>query len=290
MNTRKASIESIKTIKFINNRHGQAEDLLTVEEPMEIRLGYKNQHGDFKQKSISVTMRTPGNDIELALGFLFTEGIIADINQISSARHCSNTNEANPGNVVKVSLKPEVYFDPSNLQRNFYMTSSCGICGKASLESVGQRIDKLEHPYAPISKYKFHLMAQKLRNEQLIFKYTGGIHGAGLFDLDGNLLLSFEDIGRHNAVDKLIGAALIKNMLPLKDSCIIISGRAGFELVQKSLMAGIPILGAVGAPSNISVRLAEKYGMRLIGFIKQNSHNLYTGISSHNVVPSTLTD
>jgi len=271
----KTPVAPSSIIKVNLGKSQQIEDLLTVEEPLEIRLSYCLE-GEMAQQSISVTMRTPGNDYELALGFLFTEGIIEHIDDIGSIRHCTSEETESMGNVVKVTLRQEVQFDTSLLNRNFFMTSSCGICGKASIESVSANIPHLT--VQDIESRTLDLlndMASRLRQEQQVFKHTGSIHAAGLFDLDGNFVMMYEDVGRHNAVDKLIGAALAKRLVPLHQYCIMVSGRAGFELVQKSLMAGIPLMGAVGAPSHLAVNLAKAHGMALAGFVKPSGYNIY---------------
>ena len=273
-----------KIVKIAADHKKVKDDLITVEEPMEIRIVYY-ENGEPKEKSISVTMRTPGNDFELAVGFLFTEKIIKDIHEIKSIRYCQTDKELSQGNIVKVILKRHIAFDSSHLNRNFYMTSSCGICGKASIENVAVDIPHHKmHFDIPESTFKMmYQMAEKLRSSQTIFKYTGSIHAAGLFDFKGNLMMSFEDVGRHNALDKLIGAAVIKSMLPLHEYCIIISGRIGFELVQKSVMTSIGVVGAVGAPSNLAIRLAREHRMTLIGFIKEKGYNIYSNIADQQV-------
>ncbi len=285
--TARSAIESKDIIKFTPQHSRVVQDQLTVEEPLEIRLGfYQNQ--ELVQERISVTMRTPGNDFELAVGFLFTEGLIQRYQDIQSIRYCQTEKAENRGNVVRVQLKPGIVFDHQKLQRNFYMTSSCGICGKASIEAVQIPMTVKEAPLGKpaIDLNQLYELTETLRREQKIFKSTGSIHAAGLFNLAGELLLLYEDIGRHNAVDKLLGAALINGWLPLQQYCIIISGRAGFELVQKSVMAGLSVMGAVGAPSNLAVQLAEKHHLALIGFIKEKGANIYTGNFTHLIDPS----
>ncbi|MDR3681052.1 MAG: formate dehydrogenase accessory sulfurtransferase FdhD [Flavipsychrobacter sp.] len=254
------------------------EDVLAAEEPVEIRLEY-GPAGKRTQKSISVTMRTPGNDMELATGFLYTEGIITSAKEIASIKHCNDTNE----NVVRVSLDENVQPDMAKLDRHFYTTSSCGVCGKSSIEAVRTACnvvmteDSLRIPSSVIYE-----LPDKLRKQQEVFKHTGGLHGCALFDVEGNLLLAREDVGRHNAVDKLIGAMLDKDMLPLQEHILLLSGRASFELVQKATMAGIKIIVAIGAPSSLAAQMCEEWGMTLIGFLRGERYNIYTG--AHRII------
>ena len=245
---------------------------------MEIRIGYG--HGpDRRQESLSVTMRTPGNDPELATGFLFTEGIISGAADVLSTRFVGTQWDSDMQyNSLLVELAPGLSFDLKQLNRHFYTASSCGVCGKGSIELV--RTQTCFFPIAGrpvLSAATLLAFPERLRSAQPLFSCTGGIHAAGLFDPDGTLLLLREDVGRHNAVDKLIGAALHEGRVPLRDQALMVSGRASFELVQKALMAGISILIAVGAPSSLAVDLAEEYGMTLIGFLRENSFNIYSG-------------
>jgi FdhD protein len=251
----------------------EADDLLAAEEPLEIRLEY-GPEDNRTQKSISVTMRTPGNDFELASGFLYTEGIIQKGSEIMGIKHCNGLNE----NVVKVLLSPTIQPDISKLERNFYTTSSCGVCGKSSIEAVRttcnipQSDDTLQIPSATI-----YQLPDILRQHQAVFDSTGGLHASALFDMNGTLLLTREDVGRHNALDKLIGAALEAEMLPLDNHVLLLSGRASFELIQKAIMAGIKIVAAVGAPSSLAAQMAEENGMTLIGFLRGERFNIYSG-------------
>lgn len=252
-------------------------DLLAVEDPMEIRLGF-GPEGERQQKSISVTMRTPGYDFELALGFLYTENIISAYDQVQVIRYCSDggRSDEEKENVVRVELHPEVVIDFNKIERHFYTSSSCGVCSKTSIEAVRTGCRGVESGFV-VSEEVIHLAPGRLRDAQRVFEYTGGLHAAGLFDANGNLLMMREDIGRHNAVDKLVGAQLVSRKLPLSDCFILVSGRAGFELVQKSLMAGIPLMAAIGAPSSLALSLAEEFGMTLIGFARNGGFNLYSG-------------
>ena len=254
------------------------QDLLAVEEPLEIRLSYQYEN-EFIQKSISITMRTPGNDFDLAAGFLFTEGIIQQSEQIAGLQHCGTQN-----NVVKITLAKNVSIDFDRLQRHFYTSSSCGVCGKTSIEAL----HATACPVLPKNNFGFHTaiihgLPAKLRAAQSVFDSTGGLHAAALFDADGNLQILREDVGRHNAVDKLIGAQLQSGKIPLHKNLLLVSGRVSFELVQKALMGGIPILAAVGAPSSLAVELANNFGMTLLGFVRDDRFNIYCGAERINV-------
>lgn len=253
----------------------QAEetDFLTVEEPLEIRLLF-GPAGDRKQQSISVTMRTPGQDHDLAIGFLFTEGIIENFAAISSIKHCGGLNN----NVVRIELHEHVAVNIGKLERNFYTTSSCGVCGKASIDAV-RTVRRLQHTASATIRIASNLLISlpgKLRQAQQVFEATGGLHGCALFNASGNLVLSREDAGRHNAVDKLIGAALQQNVFPLDRYILILSGRASFELIQKAWMAGIQMIAAVGAPSSLAVELATEANITLAGFLHRDGFNIYS--------------
>ncbi|MBO0935775.1 formate dehydrogenase accessory sulfurtransferase FdhD [Fibrella sp. HMF5335] len=253
-------------------------DLLAVEEPMEIRLGY-GEATDRQQRSISVTMRTPGHDFELALGFLFTEGIIQSRQQIHSIRYCTDLGRQEAtNNIVRVELAPDVAVDLRSSERNFYTTSSCGVCGKASIDAVWNTGCPILPPAeAFVDADVIHALPQKLRAAQAVFEHTGGLHAAAIFDQNGTLLLLREDVGRHNALDKVIGAALQQGLVPLHNSVLFLSGRISFELVQKALMAGIPLVAAVGAPSSLAVQMGQDVGMTLLGFVRNNTFNIYSG-------------
>ena len=252
-------------------------DLVVSEEPLEIRLG----HGPVdnrQQFSLSVTMRTPGNDEALCLGFLYTEGIINAMDEIISVKYCDDLGR-NEGteNLMRVELKPFVEIDNEQFKRNFYTTSSCGVCGKASIDAIKVSCEALSSTPIKVGKEVLFSLPDRLRASQNVFKHTGGLHAAGLFDVHGELIVHHEDVGRHNALDKLIGSGLIKGSLPFSDSILVLSGRISFELVQKALRAGIQIIAAVGAPSSLAVNLAEEFGMTLVGFLKTDRFNIYTG-------------
>jgi FdhD protein len=288
--TDRASMEvMIDKVTGHNSRHIQ--DTLAVEEPLEIQLAY-GPHGSRSLKSISVTMRTPGLDFDLATGFLMTEGVVRDANDIEQIIYASGsvgdlpqerseTQSAlpyQPGkNVVRVELAPDVVVSLANLERNFYTTSSCGICGKASLLA-------LQTVCPPRRKNTFQIEAEvltslpdRLREAQSLFNQTGGIHGAGLFNSNGELLGVKEDVGRHNAVDKLLGAEFLADRTPLRHALLLLSGRASFELLQKALMGGVSMVACVGAPSSLAVQVAKDFDIILVGFLRDNHFNIYHG-------------
>ena len=261
-------------------------DLLAAEEPLEIVLAF-GETNNRRRQSISVTMRTPtGNDFELALGFLLTEGVIKDYKDVISVRYtASELDEAAQMNVVQVDVHPSVKFDAARLQRHFYTSSSCGVCGKTSLDMVQTTSCFWLKKGFPIVKSTILMdLPDKLRKAQSVFDATGAIHAAALFDTEGSLIALREDVGRHNALDKLIGWAMQNNRLPLSHSILLVSGRSSFELVQKALMAGIPILAAVGAPSSLAVQLANENDMTVVGFLKNNRFNIYSSFERIEVV------
>ena len=252
-------------------------DALAVEEPLEIRIGFI-ENGKAVHKSVSITMRTPGDDFELAAGFLFTEGIVKSADQINQIRHCGVSAKDGLRNTVRVDLRPDVQVDFKKLERHFYTSSSCGVCGKTSIEALQTGVCRLPESASPIfAPGTIHRLPEILLDRQNVFNHTGGLHAAALFSTAGEIEILREDVGRHNAVDKLIGAQFLAGKTPVSDKLLLVSGRASFELVQKALMAGIPILAAVGAPSSLAVKLAREYGMTLLGFVRDNRFNIYTG-------------
>ncbi len=271
------SIHEIKIYKFKDDIETITNDFIAVEEPLEIKL----VHGNSKERAsmnVSITMRTPGNDYELAVGFLFTEGIITSIDQLKSDQLASQHLDFQ--NTINIECNEDVIIDKSLLQRNFYTTSACGVCGKSSIDAI--------YTIAPglSSKEKFIVskdiiiqLPELLSTQQNIFKHTGGIHAAALFNKEGQLLEMREDVGRHNALDKLIGSYFLKSsnkkIIP-DNSVLLLSGRASFELLQKSAIAGISIICAVGAPSSLAVETAIKFDITLIGFLKNNRFNVYS--------------
>ncbi len=259
-----------------NNKSKIETDTLAVEEPLEIRLGI-NENEKFSHRAISITMRTPGNDDELAAGFLFTEGILQSKNQITNIKHCGRFPSTE--NTIRVDLKANVKVDLKKLERNFYTTSSCGVCGKTSLDALATGAKKIiRKDYPKVSAATIHLLPGKLREAQTVFDQTGGLHAAALFDTNGNLIDLKEDVGRHNAVDKLIGTQFLKDALPLEDAILFLSGRASFELLQKAVMAQVPIVCAVGAPSSLAVEAARDFDVTLLGFVRDGRFNIYHGI------------
>ncbi|WP_312288497.1 formate dehydrogenase accessory sulfurtransferase FdhD [Chryseobacterium gleum] len=281
------SNKSVKQIEIIKVRESNSfpyTDDISVEEPLEIRVSYSAE-GKKESKNISVTMRTPGNDAEIAAGFLFTEGIISGREQIKSIysplAECSRNSE----NVVIVELTEGFVPELMKADRNFYTTSSCGVCGKGSIESI--RTVSAFHNHTKenteVSLETLYQLSEKLQSFQNNFSATGGIHASGIFDLEGNLLALREDVGRHNALDKLIGYALSTGLLPLNNKILLLSGRASFELIQKAAMAGISIVAAIGAPSSLAVDLAKEFDITLLGFLRDNRFNIYHSGSHFNI-------
>ena len=270
-------VSEASILRVSASRESEAQtDVLAIEEPLEIRLGIP---GDRKHKAISITMRTPGHDFELAAGFLFTEGILKHPSQIANIRHCGVPVKSKEiRNTVVVELAPDVDVDIGRLQRNFYTTSSCGVCGKSSIDALYAHAKKIDDPQNPqFSATAIHHLPVLSRNAQTIFERTGGLHASTLFNSSGEIEIIREDVGRHNALDKLLGAKFLEDKPDLSDKILLVSGRASFELVQKALVAGIRILAAVGAPSSLAVELAREYGMTLVGFLRDNKFNIYSG-------------
>lgn len=261
-------------------------DVLAVEEPLEIRIGLR-ENGKLSHKPISITMRTPGDDAELAAGFLFTEGIIRHPDQVKQIRHCGlkigkgsgliDRASALNSNTIRVDLNDEVDVNLQSLERHFYTTSSCGVCGKSSIEALHTGAKKIESDTLKIAAETIHRMPDALLARQKAFEKTGGLHASVIFKTNGDIDTVREDVGRHNALDKVIGTKFLAGEMPLSDKVLMVSGRASFELVQKALMAGIPILAAVGAPSSLAVELAREFGMTLIGFVRNERFNIYCG-------------
>jgi FdhD protein len=254
------------------------EDLLAVEEPLEIKLAF-GPAGQRQQRSLAVTMRTPGQDEELALGFLFTEGLIGKAADVTEMRHLAQAQvpEARD-NILLVELAASIAVDYERLSRHFYTSSSCGVCGKSSIELVEGVSCYYPSKGLPLVAREIILQLPKqLLGQQALFECTGGIHAAAAFDDQGQLIALREDVGRHNALDKLLGAALAAGQIPRRDHIVMLSGRLSFELVQKAAMAGVPIMAAVGAPSSLAVELAQEHGMTLIGFLRGERFNIYCG-------------
>ncbi len=270
-------------------------DSIAIEEPLEIQLVY-GPSAARTVRSITVTMRTPGHDSELAAGFLLTEGVVRDAADIVEIRNPLDSADAEAQmegaapvartaegfqssklNTVRVELAADVEVNISSLERNFYTTSSCGICGKASLLALRSVCPPRYRNAISVSAEILHSLPDRLRHAQRVFEVTGGLHGAGLFDAAGNLQMLREDVGRHNAVDKLLGAQFLADRTPLRDNLLLLSGRASFELLQKAVMAGLPMVAAVGAPSSLAVQVAREFDVVLVGFLRNNRFNIYHG-------------
>lgn len=276
------SITSINIKKFEASCFIDSEDTLAIEEPLEIKL-VSGPITNRQITDVSITMRTPGNDLDLAIGFLFTEGIITSQTQIDFLFTTTHQPESNR---INIYCKEEVSIDMRLLQRNFYTTSACGVCGKASMDAVWAVIRNPIQTDVMVSKEVILNLPEQLIRHQHTFRQTGGLHAAALFDKEGALIQTREDVGRHNALDKLIGSFLQSsqesNFIP-EASILLLSGRASFELLQKAAMAGIGMVCAVGAPSSLAVATAEKFGITLIGFLKNNRFNIYA--NAHRVLP-----
>ena len=269
-------LSPVRITRFVGSRLLKRKDVVTVEEPLEIRVEY-TVDGTRVMSAISVTMRTPGDDFELAAGFLSGEGILRNRDEISEISYCQG-DEPPTYNIVQVLLRPDTHFDPESLSRNFYMTSSCGVCGKASLEAVEVGgCERLPDEGLKVPAEIITGLPESLRAAQGLFERTGGIHAAGRFDETGRLVSLKEDVGRHNAVDKVVGEAFLAGELPLGRTILGVSGRASFEIMQKAVAAGIPIVAAVGAPSSLAVELAHNFNMTLLGFTRAEGFNIYAG-------------
>jgi len=265
----KKSAEKIakrKASKWRDGNFQPIDDALAVEEPLEIRLAGRR---------FTLTMRTPGNDEELAAGFLLAEGFINNANELGEIRRVRDAKGANESNVIDVILNVRADGLRERLKRNFTMSSSCGVCGKTSIESITRRVAPIASR-AKVAAATILPLGARLRESQEVFAATGGLHACGLFDLEGKLVATREDIGRHNAVDKVVGWALANELLPLSKSLMMVSGRLSFEIVQKAAAAGVPILLAVSAPSSLAVELADEAGITLVGFLRDGSFNVYT--------------
>lgn len=271
------AILNIPVTRFVGDMIEHVSDAVAIEEPLEIRLAYGPPEERIT-RNVSVTMRTPGNDAELAAGFLFTEGIIKKWDDITNADHVFIACAENKENVISVSLREGTTPYLQNTERNFYTTSSCGVCGKGSISAirtVSNFTDDIDIANN-INSDILTALPDILRHHQKVFEDTGGLHASALFSSDGELLFIREDVGRHNALDKLIGAAINQNLVPLNQHLLLLSGRASFELVQKATMAGINIIAAVGAPSSLAIQLALEFNITLIGFLRGQRFNIYT--------------
>ncbi len=272
----KKSTASLEIERFQDGSSHRRKDYVAVEEPLELRVEHPALETGGAM-SVAVTMRTPGDDFELAAGFFLTEGLIRKREDIRQIAYCRGE-EHQEYNVVTVQLAADAPFDPSSWSRNFFVSSSCGVCGKASLEAVEVRgCEPIGGDFARLAPSTLIGLPDALRDRQAAFDQTGGIHAAGLFSADGEPITVREDVGRHNGVDKVVGRELLEGHLPLEDKVLVVSGRASFEIMQKALMARIPVIVAVGAPSSLAVDMARRFDMTLVGFVRGTSYNVYHG-------------
>jgi FdhD protein len=269
---RRGSKTKTRVRVFEDGRMRVRPDVLATEEPMEIRL----VTGDRRQ-TVAVTMRTPGADFELAAGFLYGEGIVSSADDILKISYCvdSDVDVDQQYNIVNVELRSGREYDLRSLERHFYTSSACGVCGKESLDQLEIKGCPVIPPGPQIPAKIITSLPEKLRESQGLFDATGGLHAAALFDVEGNLITLREDVGRHNATDKLIGWALMQKRLPLSENIVMVSGRSSFEILQKCLTAGVPIICAISAPSSLAVDVARRFGMTLVGFLRDNRFNVY---------------
>ena len=275
----RAATRPVRLTRHRANGTDRRRDTLAVEEPLEARVSWTGPDGARRTESLAITMRTPGADFELVAGFLHGEGILSSPDQLGELTYCrgGEGREDQEYNVVEARLRPGVSFDLERVRRNFYTTSSCGVCGKASLEAVSAHGCTVLGPGFRLSAELVPHLPERLLERQRAFARTGGLHAAGLFDAAGTCLAAHEDVGRHNAVDKVLGEAFLARALPAIERCLVVSGRASFELVQKAVMAGVPMLVAVGAPSSLAVDLAREFNQTLVGFARDGGFNVYTG-------------
>ncbi|MBE7176476.1 MAG: formate dehydrogenase accessory sulfurtransferase FdhD [Mucilaginibacter polytrichastri] len=283
-----SSVVQAPVVKVQTGQTDREDDHLVVEEPLEIRLEYGP--ADHRRiQNVSVIMRTPGNDTALATGFLFTEGIIADMSEIASVQDDYVNSDGFRDNIMLVKLQEEAVPNLQKADRNFYATSTCGVCGKASIgavRTVAAPRPAFESPVR-IDPGVLHALPGRLAEKQQLLSGMGELHASAFFTAEGDLLMMAEDVGRHNALDKLIGEALEKKLLPLEDHILLLSGRASFELMQKAAISGVKLVAAMGAPSSLAVQLAEEFGMALIGFLREGRFNIYTGENRLRAVESS---
>lgn len=271
----RSGARTVRVTRFRDGEPRRKRDALAVEEPLEIRLSWVDGPAR-RTEPLAVTMRTPGHDFELVAGFLHGEGVVGSAADLLELTYCTGPEEQEY-NVVEAKLAAGRSFDPESVRRNFYATSSCGVCGKASLDAVEARGCARLPGGVQVAADLIPALPDRLLEEQGVFERTGGLHAAGLFDIDGVSRVVREDVGRHNAVDKAIGHELLAGRLPAVDSVLVVSGRASFEVVQKAVAAGIPILVAVGAPSSLAVDLAARFDQTLVGFARDGGFNVYAG-------------
>ena len=262
------SLDLTQVSEWEEGKLRRKDDCLAAEEPLEIRVG---------KEPLSVTMRTPGHDVELAAGFLLTEGIIDRREQIVGLESSASDGTTNSGNLVEAVLAPECTPSFEQMRRHFFAASSCGICGKASIEAIRSRALRSPNPDFRLDPEILVKLPDALRASQAVFGRTGGLHAAALFSAAGELVVLREDIGRHNAVDKVVGWALLEDRIPLSNAVLLVSGRGGFEIIQKAIVAGLPVVASVSAPSSLAVRLAREFGLTLIGFLRGRRFVIYAG-------------
>lgn len=273
-----SSSTQLTTHRYVNETVEAVPDFVAIEEPLEIRLDFDDGSAR-RQKSVSITMRTPGHDDEVAAGFLVGEGILKHPSDIESVSGCGPKDATHSfQNIVKVRIRDGVKLNWPKLERHFYATSSCGVCGKSSLDALEvEGVTPVRQTSITIAKELVARLPERMREKQKVFTQTGGLHASALFDKYGSLISLREDVGRHNALDKVIGQAFLAGKFPLDESVLFLSGRASFELLQKSAVAGIPIVAAVGAPSSLAVAAAKNFNITLIGFVRGESFNIYHG-------------
>lgn len=276
-----APVASTRVWKISPESCSPGEDLVAREEPLAIHLGYFTEHGR-AQRELAITMRTPGEDLALALGFLFCEGVIQSTSDVASIRHCTAAEPQTPmANLLKVELTDACPLPAHIFKRHSFISSSCGVCGKASIDAIHVHRPSFTQTEASSPQWRvpaplLYQLPETLLEKQRVFGATGGLHACGLFDVNGSLLALHEDVGRHNALDKLIGTALSNTLLPLRTHILLLSGRASFELLQKAAMAGLQLVCAVGAPSSLAVECAREFGITLVGFLRNHRFNIYS--------------
>jgi FdhD protein len=268
------SVEKIRVLEIRSGYRSERVDEAATEEPLEIRV---IPGATAEAYRIAVTMRTPGHDFELAAGFLVSEGLLSMTDDVARITFCTDPAEPQRRNIVNVVLAGGVHFDRERFRRNVYTTSSCGVCGKAAIEQVRSIVHQPPAGAFQVSSGLLGSLPAQLTSAQRVFERTGGLHAAALFRPNGDLVLLREDVGRHNAVDKVVGQRFLARALPESNTLLLVSGRAGFELVQKAAVAGIPFLAAIGAPSSLAISLAQEQGMTLVGFLREGRFNVYSG-------------
>lgn len=272
----RGGVRAVTITKRKGSDVSRARDALAVEEPLEIRLAWRDADGSRRVEPLTVTMRTPGDDFDLVAGFLHAEGVIGRPADLLEMTYCRG-GEEQEYNVIEARLGPGIVPDMRPLERSFYATSACGVCGKASLDAVEARGCQLLGDGPRVRAALLPELPERLREAQAVFARTGGLHAAGLFTAEGAPVHVREDVGRHNAVDKTLGRALLDRLLPASEHILVVSGRASFELVQKAVAARVPVLVAVGAPSTLAVDLAARFRQTLVGFARHGGFNVYTG-------------